>query len=466
MIVNQRSIFLYKLLSDLLLLNCAFLISAVYSQSWEILLEKYYMFFLLIGLNLLWIATSNYLNFYDDFFSRNYPVQLINILKISLFQLIITITFIFLAKENLFTRYFIIYYSVLLIFFINIRVIIFRKILKLLRRKGKNVRNLVIIGEGELSENFKEMILINPDFGYSFQRIISGNSESNQNNSEALLENLESTLNAGGVDDAVIILSEESRHLLEPIIKVCDKNAVKVHIIPDYYNLVSKRFQLSSFGEFPIITARREPLNEVQWRIVKRTFDFFFSLIVSVLILSLLFPLIFIIALITDRGPVLFIQDRLGTRNKKFKCFKFRTMKYERVQTDEFKPVVEDDPRITKVGKILRKYNLDELPQFINVFLGDMSVVGPRPHAISYNNLYSKFVDEIRLRQNVKPGITGWAQIHGLRGDVTDEEENRKRTKQRIDNDLWYIENWSFTLDLQIILLTIWQMIVGKSRGV
>jgi len=462
MIVNQRSIYFFKLLSDLLLLNCAFLLSAIYSQSWEILIDRYYMFFLLIGLNVLWIVSSNYINFYDDFFSRNFPVQFTNIIKNSLLQLVITIIFIFLAKENLFTRYFIVYYFILLVFLITCRVIVFRKILKYLRRKGKNVRDLIIIGEGEVAENFKAMILSNPDFGYSFKGIIIGK---DNNNSQKLLDNLKVAFAANKVDEAVIAISEESRHLLESIIKECDKNAVKVHIIPDYYNLVSKRFQLSTFGDFPIITARREPLNEVQWRFVKRVFDILFSLIVTILILSWLIPLIFLVSLIFDMGPVFFLQDRLGTKNEKFKCLKFRTMKHEKDKIDEYKPVVENDPRITKVGKFLRKYNLDELPQFINVLLGDMSVVGPRPHAISYDDLYGKIVDEIRLRQNVKPGITGWAQIHGLRGDVVDEEENRKRTKQRIDYDIWYIENWSFWLDIQIILLTVWQMIVGKSRG-
>jgi len=421
------------------------------------------MFFLLIGLNVLWIVSSNYINFYDDFFSRNFPVQFTNIIKNSLLQLVITIIFIFLAKENLFTRYFIVYYFILLVFLITCRVIVFRKILKYLRRKGKNVRDLIIIGEGEVAENFKAMILSNPDFGYSFKGIITGK---DNNNSQKLLDNLKVAFAANKVDEAVIAISEESRHLLESIIKECDKNAVKVHIIPDYYNLVSKRFQLSTFGDFPIITARREPLNEVQWRFVKRVFDILFSLIVTILILSWLIPLLFIVSLIFDSGPVFFLQDRLGTKNEKFKCLKFRTMKHEKDKIDEYKPVVENDPRITKVGKFLRKYNLDELPQFINVLLGDMSVVGPRPHAISYDDLYGKIVDEIRVRQNVKPGITGWAQIHGLRGDVVDEEENRKRTKQRIDYDIWYIENWSFWLDMQIILLTVWQMIVGKSRGV
>lgn len=463
MIVNQRSIYFFKLLSDVLLLNCAFLISAVYSQSWEILLGRYYMFFLLIGLNLLWIVTSNYLNFYDDFLSRNFPVLFINILKNSLLQFIITITFIFLVKEDLFTRYFIVYFFILLILLITLRVIIFRKILKFLRRKGKNVRDLIIIGEGETAENFKKLILSNPDFGYNLKGFITGGS---CNNSEEYLNNLENTFITAKVDEAVIAIPEESRNLLEGIIKVCDKYAVKVHIIPDYYNLVSRRFQISSFGDFPIITTRREPLSEVQWRILKRIFDIFFSFLVVILILSWLIPLMFLISIIFNKGNLFFIQDRLGTKNKKFKCIKFRTMKHEKNKTDEFKPATENDPRITKIGGFLRKYNLDELPQFINVLIGDMSVVGPRPHAVAYDNLYSKIVDEIRIRQNVKPGITGWAQIHGLRGDVIDENENRKRTKRRIDYDIWYIENWSFWLDIQIILITVWQMIVGKSRGI
>ena len=130
------------------------------------------------------------------------------------------------------------------------------------------------------------------------------------------------------------------------------------------------------------------------------------------------------------------------------------------------KPVVENDPRVTRIGKFLRKSNLDELPQFLNVLKGDMSAIGPRPHAIPYDKKYGKVVDEIRLRHNVKPGITGWAQVHGLRGDVVDEEENWKRTTKRIQYDLWYIENWTFTLDIQIILITIWQMIRGKTRAV
>ena len=149
MIVNKKSIFIFRLLGDLLLLNLAFLLSAIVAQSWEILLDRNYMFFLLIGLNLLWIVSSNYFNFYDDFHSRNFPVQFVNIFKSTVLQILATVFFIFLAKEDLFTRYFIVYYSLLLIVLVCFRVILYRKILKYLRRKGKNIRNLLIFGDGE-----------------------------------------------------------------------------------------------------------------------------------------------------------------------------------------------------------------------------------------------------------------------------------------------------------------------------
>ena len=147
---------------------------------------------------------------------------------------------------------------------------------------------------------------------------------------------------------------------------------------------------------------------------------------------------------------IFFIQERIGKNNKKFRCYKFRTI---------------EEIRVTKFGSFLRKNSLDELPQFFNVLIGNMSIVGPRPHAIEFNETYKEFIDYIKLRNLVKPGITGWAQVHGLRGDVEDEILNRIRTKKRIEFDIWYIENWSFWLDVQIFMITIWQMIRGKNKG-
>ena len=468
MIVNKRSIFLFRLLSDLLMLTTAFIASAIIAQSWEILVDRDYMFFLLIGLNLLWIMSSNTTGFYDDFYSRNFPIQFVNILKSTTTQVVAAIVFIFLAREDLFTRYFIVYYALILIAVISFRVILFRKGLKALRKRGKNIRNLLVIGDENIAENIKSMVEGNPDFGYNFVGSISGKDSIIEiDEANETTQRLVKILLSEKVEEVVIALAANSSHMLDEIIKICNRKAVKTHIIPDYFHYISNRFQLSTFGDFPIITLRREPLEEVQKRIIKRSFDIFFSIAVIIFILSWLYPIIFILSKLTSPGPVFFIQDRIGNRNENFNCYKFRTMKVEEESESlTVKPVIVDDPRVTRIGKFLRKSNLDELPQFLNVLKGDMSAIGPRPHAIPYDKKYGKVVDEIRLRHNVKPGITGWAQVHGLRGDVVDEEENRKRTAKRIQYDLWYIENWTFTLDIQIILITIWQMIRGKTRAV
>ena len=173
MIVNKRSLFLFRLLSDLLILNIVFFLSAVFAQSWQILIDRYYMFFLLIALNFLWIITNLASTFYDDFYSRNISVQIINIVRSAFIQRVVTIVFILLRKENLFTRNFILLYLVGLIVLVFVRVVLFRKILKALRRKGKNIRNLVIIGSGELAAKFKEMVKSNPDFGYHFVGLLT-----------------------------------------------------------------------------------------------------------------------------------------------------------------------------------------------------------------------------------------------------------------------------------------------------
>jgi len=467
MIVNKRSIYILRLLSDLFLLNIAFLLAAELSQSIDILIPRYYMFFLLVGLNILWILLSNISGFYDDFHSRNFPFQFVNILKEATAQVIASILFIFLAKEDLFTRNFIIIYTVLLIFFISVRTIVFRKVLKSLRRKGKNIRNLLIIGTGEVAYNFKSMISSNPDFGYHFVGFATTENADFANDVVGSTDQLEKLISELSIDEVVIAIKDKSDEFLDEIIIICNRKAVKTHIIPDYFKFVSNRFQVSMFGNFPIITARTEPLEEAHWRFFKRAFDIAFSLLVIVFIFSWLYPIIFILTKFSSPGPVFFIQDRVGARNEKFKCYKFRTMKVsEKKSAYSFQPVVENDPRVTKVGRILRRSNLDEFPQFLNVLKGEMSVVGPRPHAVLYDQKYGKIVDAIRLRHNVKPGITGWAQVHGLRGDVSDEEENIRRTEKRIEHDIWYIENWSMTLDFQIILITIWQMLRGKTRGV
>lgn len=468
MIVNKRSINISRFVSDLILLNLAFFLSAIIAQSLETLMDKTIMFVLLLLSNIFWFFYASISEFYNDFFTRPFAYQFTYVLKSALVQTLLAITFIFLVKEDLFTRNFIILFALFIVLFISIRTVVFKQILKTLRKKGKNVRNLLIVGTGELAQSFKEMIVKNPDLGYRFYGFLGESLKENINDDEkaGTPELLNSILEKKEVDEVVIALPGELSLHPDEFIRTCNINAVRVHLIPDYHRFLGNRFETSTMGSFPIITAREEPLNEANWRFIKRAFDIVFSLLVTIFVLSWLFPIVALLIKINSQGPVLFIQKRFGVRNSQFDCYKFRTLTHSGDKKEKFKPVVAKDPRITTIGKILRKTNIDELPQFINVLKGDMSVVGPRPHAVMFDLEYEKIFEEIKMRYSVRPGITGWAQIHGLRGDVDDEAENRKRLRKRMEYDLWYIENWSFKLDIQIILITIWQMISGESRGV
>jgi Undecaprenyl-phosphate glucose phosphotransferase len=465
MIVNKKSIYTSRLVSDLALLNLSFLISALLAQSFEILIARDYMFILLLLLNIVWFVNANLSGFYLDFFTRSFSFQFFNILKTTLFQVGLTVLFIFLTKEDLFTRNFILLYGLLLTISISLRTAIFKNVLISLRRKGKNIRNLLIIGAGEVGKNFKETITRNPDFGYHFIGFLDNIIK--DNDVIGKLDRLDEQIKKKEVDEVVITLSSQPPELLDEIIRICNINAVRVHIIPDYFRFLSSRFQISSIGNFPIITARQEPLEEANRRFLKRTFDIIFSSLVLIFLLSWLYPILALLIKLDSKGKVLFIQKRVGVKNDLFECYKFRTLTSESsLETETFKPVLMGDRRVTGIGNFMRKSNIDELPQFFNVLKGDMSVVGPRPHAIPYQDLYGKIFEEIKMRHNVRPGLTGWAQVNGLRGDVEDETENNRRTIMRMKYDLWYIENWTMRLDLQIILMTIWQMIKGDTKAV
>lgn len=380
-------------------------------------------------------------------------------------MMLISVLFIFSAKEDLFTRNFILILGALIISLISIRILLLRVLLGSVMGKKGNLRNLLIVGAGETGQKFKELISQHDEFGFNFIGYVD--TENTNHNTEKLgnVNEIESVLVKSEIEVVVIALSVFDAVQLDNIMKVCNRHAVRVHIIPDYFKFLSRKYQISMIGDFPIITVRKEPLSEIHWRIIKRIFDIIFSLFVFVSILWWLFPLLFFLNLFYSRGKLLFIQERIGTASKPFRCYKFRTMYEKRKPEETFSAVIENDPRITKIGKFLRKTNIDELPQFINVFKGDMSIVGPRPHPTSFHQIYKDMVDKIKIRGWVKPGITGWAQVHGMRGDVPDFEENKKRMEKRIDHDLWYIENWSLGLDIQIIVLTIWQMLKGDTKG-
>jgi putative colanic acid biosysnthesis UDP-glucose lipid carrier transferase len=467
MIYNQKSRYSLNILIDLVLLNSAFVGAATYSQSWLTLQRRPYMFFLLFALNVLWYFTTKLTVFYESFIIENRSRQLANIIKNSAAQTIVAVLFIFIAKEDLFTRYFILFYFLGLSLLISLRVILIDYFTRRVSGNKKFLRNLVIAGTGKIGSDFLSIVDQNQGLGYKFIGFVGKPDESKSLNPFlGPVENLDSILKEYAVEELVIALPySEYRHLKE-IVSVCERNAVRIHIIPDYLQFLSKNFLLNRIGGLPVITLRGEPLAEIQWRIAKRVFDLALTFFFGLFFLSWLTLLISLLIKFTSRGPVFFIQDRIGLKNEKFRCFKFRSMFYFKPDTETiYDPVTENDLRVTFIGKFLRKTNLDEIPQFWNILKGEMSIVGPRPHALSFNQEYIRYFDAIKLRHLVKPGLTGWAQIHGLRGDHRDQEENKKRTIKRIEYDIWYIENWSMGLDIKIIFRTILQMLTGKTSG-
>jgi len=465
MIVNQKSLYSIKLWLDLFILNISFMSAAWIAQSAQILFHRPYMFVLMAGLNFIWYFTTNITEFYNSFSSYSFSSQFVAIIKNATIQIITAVLFIFLVKEDLFTRNFIVLYFLFINSLICLKIVIYKQVQKNIQAKGKHTRNLIIIGANSIGAEFSNLVESSLEFGYKFIGFVDDKPESSTKYL-GQIKNLNDLISSRNIDEIVIAIPNYDPQMLKNIINICNKNAVRIHIIPDYFQFLSKKFTVNMVGNFPIITMRNEPLSEIQWRFIKRSFDIIFSFAISLLILTWLLPLISLIVKLSSPGPVFFVQERVGLKNKKFKCYKFRSM-YENysLNENEFIPTVENDSRVTAIGKLLRSSNLDELPQLINIFKGDMSIVGPRPHALNFNNEYIRYYDNIKLRHLVKPGLTGWAQIHGLRGDVADPVENRKKTIERIEYDIWYIENWNFGLDIQIILLTIWQMLTHNTRG-
>jgi len=231
-----------------------------------------------------------------------------------------------------------------------------------------------------------------------------------------------------------------------------EKECIRFKIVPNLSVFITREVHIDFFGDLPILSLRSEPLDDVGNRIKKRALDIIISFLVIIFILSWLVPLLGLLIFIESRGPIFFKQMRTGKDKQPFSCIKFRSMKINK-EADS-RQATQNDMRVTTIGRILRKTSLDEFPQFINVFIGEMSLVGPRPHMLKHTSDYSKVVDDYMVRQFIKPGITGWAQINGYRGEIT----NPEQIKMRVNKDLWYLENWTLWLDIQILFLTIYHV--------
>ncbi len=319
---------------------------------------------------------------------------------------------------------------------------------------GGNFRKVVIVGNGKSVEQLINFFNDNPDYGYKLEHVFDL-----LDNKKTQIEECFNFVMLYKIDEIYCSLSDLTNTDLNKFIDFTDNNLKILKFLPDNKEILSRNLILDYYDYIPIISLRNIPLDGTTNMYIKRMFDIVFSLIIIIGILSWLTPILYVFIKLESRGPIFFKQKRNGLNYDEFYCYKFRSMSLNAIA--DLEQVSKNDPRITNVGKIIRKTSIDELPQFLNVLLGDMSVVGPRPHMVSHTEMYARRIDKFMVRHFIKPGITGLAQTKGFRGEV----ETDKDIIFRVKYDIFYLENWSLLLDIKIIYLTIYNAIKGEDKA-
>ncbi|MEZ4805489.1 MAG: undecaprenyl-phosphate glucose phosphotransferase [Bacteroidia bacterium] len=453
---------LFLMAGDLILLNIAYLISFVIRYgNLDSIGSKDSQIFIFIS-NVCWLFLIYH--FKEFTFHRTQPIEN------SLSKTIRLIFYLFLSMATFSTMFYFHHLSRagFIIFFLNFAIftLIYRivsiQFLKKIRQSGNNFRNVIIVGSEDNGKDIYDALTFDLSQGYNILGYFD--EEPKESINTKYLGRLNSIYDyalENSVHEIYVALKDFNTSEIKHLISFCERNLIRIKFIPDYKLFKeTNNVSIDFYGNVPVVSLRLEPLELPLNRIKKRFFDIFFSLVVILLIFPWLFPILMLMVKISSPGPIFFKQKRTGEGNREFNCWKFRSM---RVNNDsDSKQASAGDNRITPIGKFLRKTNLDEMPQFFNVLIGNMSVVGPRPHMVKHTNEYSELIDNYLVRHFARPGITGWAQTNGLRGET----KNVEKMAKRIEYDIWYIENWSFLLELKIIYFTIKNMITGDKNAV
>lgn len=339
--------------------------------------------------------------------------------------------------------------------------VISRQLVKQYRNKGFNFKRVIVIGGGTVGVRLISEMLGDQGYGYHIVGFFDDNPKARSASAayQGALDDVEQFVKTHQVDEMFCCVPDiEDNQNVSRMIRIADNNAVDFYYVPQFGRTVTRQFELQSVGDIPILAVHPYPLKNPINRLVKRAFDLLVS--TAVLILS---PLVIIPVAIGIRlsspGPIFFVQKRTGYRGQAFNCYKFRTMRVN--DHSDTLQAVKGDPRVTRFGNFLRRTSIDELPQFYNVWRGEMSIVGPRPHMVAQTEQYSRLIDKYMLRHTIKPGITGWAQVLGYRGQT----EELWQMEKRVENDVWYAENWTFFLDLKIIIRTVMNAFKGEENA-
>ena len=386
-------------------------------------------------------------------------MEVYSILKANVAGILSLIFILYIViKEINYSRSVIAFFFVTNVFFSSAFRLFLRVILRNFRKKGYNLKHILLVGYSRAAEEYIKRIKDNPSWGYVVCGIlddhIPAGTEYRGVKVLGSTGNLEIILPENKMDEIAITLALADYDILEKIVDICEKFGVHTKFIPDYNSVIPTKPYTEDLMGLPVINIRHVPLTNTGNILIKRVVDIFGAL-VGIILTS---PIMLVCAALikfTSPGPVIFMQKRIGLHNKPFNIYKFRSMRVQTEETEKKGWTTKDDPRVTGVGRFMRRTSIDELPQLFNILRGDMSLVGPRPERPQFVEKFMEEIPRYMVKHQVRPGLTGWAQVNGLRGDTS--------IKKRIEYDIYYIENWSLSFDFRIILMTFFTGFVNKN---
>jgi Undecaprenyl-phosphate glucose phosphotransferase len=384
--------------------------------------------------------------------------EAIGIIKVNFIGILALVTALFVLELTEYSRYLLGMFLIFSTLFSIIERIILRKSLRVIRSRGHNTKHILMIGAGELGE--KVVVKLNhvEYIGYNIIGFLDDNIEKGHEiaNSKVIgkIKDLESIILKNHVDKVIITISPRHYTLMETIVDTCEKYGVKADIIPDYYRYFPAKPYIDMIDDIPIINIRYVPLDSSFKMFIKRIMDFVAAFGAIIILSPILFSTAAMVKL-SSPGPIIFKQERVGMNRKNFMMYKFRSMKESDDEDEKLQWTTADDPRKTKLGGFIRRTSIDELPQLFNVLKGDMSLIGPRPERPHFVEKFREEIPEYMIKHHVRPGMTGWAQVNGWRGNTS--------IQKRIEYDIYYVENWTVILDLKIFFMTLIKGFVNKN---
>ncbi len=368
------------------------------------------------------------------------------------------ILILYLTNEPNFSRLMIFIFFVVNVTLAVVTRNLIRFFLRKIRRNGYNQKHMILVGYSRAAEQYIDRIVANPEWGYSVRGILDDHQPRGMEYKGikviGSIDNLLIILPQNRVDEIAITLGIDEYHKLEYIVNMCEKSGVHTKFIPDYNNIIPTKPYTEDLLGLPVINIRHVPLNSTVNKVLKRAMDIFGAICALILFSPVMLAAAAAVK-ITSPGPLIFEQERVGLQNKPFSMYKFRSMVVQDADKEKHKWTTKDDPRVTRVGKFMRRTSIDELPQLWNVLKGDMSLVGPRPERPLFVEKFKEEIPRYMVKHQVRPGLTGWAQVNGYRGDTS--------IRKRIEYDLYYIENWTIGFDFKILFLTVFKGFVNKN---